>query len=82
MHRRISHIICLIARVDLDQTGAQPTSRGHTSGWQPRLKKEVVEIKITGIDMSSAFDTIDRQTLLDILREIIEEDELRIYASS
>ena len=28
--------------------------------------------------MSSAFDTIDRQTLLDILREIIEEDELRI----
>ena len=29
-------------------------------------------------DMSSAFDTIDRQTLLDILREIVEEDELRI----
>ena len=28
--------------------------------------------------MSSAFDTIDRQTSLDILREIIEEDELRI----
>ena len=28
--------------------------------------------------MSSAFDTIDRQTLLDILREIIEEGELRI----
>ena len=28
--------------------------------------------------MSSAFDTIDRQTLLDILREIVEEDELRI----
>ena len=28
--------------------------------------------------MSSAFDTIDRQTLLDILREIIEEAELRI----
>ena len=28
--------------------------------------------------MSSAFDTIDRQTLLDILREIIEEDEPRI----
>ena len=43
-------------------------------------KKEDVEIKITGIpiDMSSAFDTIDRQTLLDILREIIKEDELRI----
>ena len=28
--------------------------------------------------MSSAFDAIDSQTLLDILREIIEEDELRI----
>ena len=28
--------------------------------------------------MSSAFDTIDRQTLLDILREIVEEDELRV----
>ena len=28
--------------------------------------------------MSSAFDTIDRQTLLEILREIVEEDELRI----
>ena len=43
-----------------------------------KTKKEDVEIKITGIDMSSAFDTIDRQTLLDILREIVEEDELRI----
>ena len=28
--------------------------------------------------MSSAFDTIDRQILLDILREIVEEDELRM----
>ena len=28
--------------------------------------------------MSSAFNTIYRQTLLDILREIVEEDELRI----
>ena len=43
-----------------------------------KTKKEDVEIKITGIDMSSAFDTIDRQTLLDILREIVEEDQLRI----
>ena len=43
-----------------------------------KTKKEDVEIKITGIDMSSAFDTIDRQTLLDILREIVEEDELII----
>ena len=43
-----------------------------------KTKKEDVEIKITGIDMSSAFDTIDRQTLPGILREIVEEDELRI----
>ena len=43
-----------------------------------RTKKEYVEIKITGIDMSSAFDTIDRLTLLDILREIVEEGELTI----
>ena len=27
---------------------------------------------------SSAFDIIDRQTLLDILREIVEKDELKI----
>ena len=46
--------------------------------WLAAKTKKDVEIKITGIDMSSAFDTIDRQTLLDILREIIEEDELRI----
>ena len=45
-----------------------------------KTKKEDVEIKITGIDMSSAFDTTDRQTLLDILREIIEEDELGIIS--
>ena len=62
MHRRISVS---------SQTGAHKWLAAKT-------KKEDVEIKITGIDMSSAFDTIDRQTLLDILREIIEEDELRI----
>ena len=33
---------------------------------------------ITGIDMSAAFDTINRQKLLLILSEIIEEDELRM----
>ena len=37
-----------------------------------------VKIFITGIDMSSAFDTIKRHTLLTILSDILEEDELRI----
>ena len=65
------------------QSGFRPDSSTADVRWAhkwlaAKTKKEDVEIKITGIDMSSAFDTIDRQTLLDILREIAEEDELRI----
>ena len=37
-----------------------------------------INIKITGIDMSAAFDTIDRDILLHILNNIVEEDELRL----
>ena len=37
-----------------------------------------LKVTITGIDMSAAFDTINRTQLLDILENIIEEDELRI----
>ena len=37
-----------------------------------------LEIKVTGIDMSAAFDTIQRQRLLQILEEILEEDEIRL----
>ena len=33
---------------------------------------------ITGIDMSAAFDTIHRHTLLNELSNFIEEDELRM----
>ncbi|GFR88115.1 hypothetical protein ElyMa_004243400 [Elysia marginata] len=40
--------------------------------------QEKINITVTGIDMSAAFDTIDRATLLDILETIIEEDELRL----
>ena len=40
--------------------------------------QEKINITITGIDMSAAFDTIDRATLLNILETIIEEDELRL----
>ena len=39
---------------------------------------EEVDIFITGIDLSSAFDTIDRHLLLQILSSFIEEDELRM----
>ena len=43
-------------------------------------KVQEVEIKIyiIGIDMSSAFDTIDRQKLVDIVESFLDEDEARI----
>ena len=40
--------------------------------------EENITIYITGIDMSSAFDTIDRGKLLTILEGIIDEDEQRM----
>jgi hypothetical protein len=36
------------------------------------------EVKITGLDMSSAFDTVDREELLKVLEDIVNEDELRM----
>ena len=48
------------------------TGRKDTTG------KDLINITITEIDMSAAFDTIDRATLLNILETIIEEDELRL----
>ena len=39
---------------------------------------ENIEIKITGIDMSAAFDTIDRHLLLRILEDVVDEDDLRM----
>ena len=41
------------------------------------LKEDVI-IKISGIDMSAAFDTIDGNQLLNIIATIVNEDELRI----
>ena len=38
-------------------------------------------IFITGIDMSSAFDTIYRDELIKIAEEILDEDELRILST-
>ena len=37
-----------------------------------------MEIKISGIDTSAVFDTVDRQKLLEILKNIVDEDKLRI----
>ena len=43
-------------------------------------KMQIVKgrIYVTGIDMSSAFDTIKRSNLLEILRKFLDEDEMRI----
>ncbi|XP_057310033.1 uncharacterized protein LOC130648030 [Hydractinia symbiolongicarpus] len=43
-----------------------------------RIEKYQEKIYITGIDMSSAFDTIKRDELLNILGNVINEDELRL----
>ena len=37
-----------------------------------------LEVKITGIDMSSAFDTIDRKSLLKELSTFLDDDEMRM----
>ena len=41
------------------------------------LYKEHV-VKVTGLDMSSAFDTVNRAELLKVLEGIVDEDELRM----
>ena len=43
-----------------------------------KANREQMDIKVTGIDMSAAFDTINRQLLLKILEPIIHEDQLRL----
>ena len=37
-----------------------------------------MEVQITVLNMSSAFDTIEREELLQILELILEEDEIRM----
>ena len=37
-----------------------------------------ITIYVTGIDMSSAFDTIEREQLIDIVKEILNGDKIRI----
>ena len=43
-----------------------------------RIQKYRETIFITGIDMSSAFDTIKRKELLEILETFLDDDETRI----
>ena len=43
-----------------------------------KAQNEKISIYITGIDMSSAFDTIIREELVKILEQILHEDEMRM----
>lgn len=38
----------------------------------------IFEVRVAGLDMSSAFDTIDRYELITELETIVNEDEIRI----
>ena len=80
LHRIRPHIEEYLSHSQSDFRPERSTSDvAWTHKWlAAKAKKEDVEIKITGIDMSAAFDTIDRQILLDIIERIVEEDELRI----
>ena len=40
---------------------------------------EGLTVHVTGIDMSSAFDTIHRQKLIEIAEQILDEDEEKIH---
>ena len=42
------------------------------------VQTENITIYVTGIDMSSAFDTIRRKKLIEILETFLDEDEVRI----
>ena len=42
------------------------------------MKYQKQTVMITGLDMSSAFDTIDREELMSILEEFLDEDEVRM----
>ncbi len=42
---------------------------------------QVITIYISGIDMSSAFDTIYRDDLIKIAKEVLEEDEVQILST-
>jgi exonuclease III len=65
------------------QCGFQPNRSATEVVWTYRwmtscAEKYDKEFSIMGIDMSKAFDSINRELLLKILKDIIPEDELRI----
>ncbi|GFR85440.1 very-long-chain enoyl-CoA reductase [Elysia marginata] len=66
------------------QSGFRPNRSTSDVVWAHRwlsakiLNTPNLQLNITGIDVSAAFDTIDRTLLLKTLWEIINEDELRI----
>ena len=73
------------SKVDKYLSAAQSAYRNSRSTgdivWAYRwmiAKTQIVKetILVTGIDLSSAFDTIDRNKLIDILKDIVDEDEL------
>ncbi|GFO19390.1 very-long-chain enoyl-coa reductase [Plakobranchus ocellatus] len=70
--------------VSNSQSGFRPNRSTSDVVWAHRwitakvLNATEVKVNITGINMSAAFDTINRTKLLEILRDIIDEDELRI----
>ena len=43
-----------------------------------KAQKEEITIYSTGIDMSSAFDTIERRKVIEITEMFLNEDELRM----
>ncbi|GFO06818.1 LINE-1 retrotransposable element orf2 protein [Plakobranchus ocellatus] len=70
--------------VSNSQSGFRPNRSTSDVIWAHRwitakvLNATEVKVNITGIDMSATFDTINRTKLLEILRDLIDEDELRI----
>ena len=70
--------------ISCSQSGFRPNRSTSDVVWAHRwisakvLNYEDIEIDITGIDMSAAFDTIDRKQLLQLLTNLVTEDEKRI----
>ena len=66
-----------------NQSGFRPSRSTADVVWThkwlaAKIQKQRMKLKLTGIDMSAAFDTVDRQKLLNILESIVDEDELRM----
>ena len=43
-----------------------------------KAQKKQIDLYITGLDLSSAFDTINREELISILTKIVDKDALRM----